>query len=72
MKRSPARRRSTGNHSLPLSGIGGGSANFGFHLVFFPAAYFLPGERFSVVAVVAWITAIERWNLNLFPYPSFT
>jgi hypothetical protein len=55
-----------------LSGVGVGSANFRFHLVFLPAACFLPGERFSVVAVVAWIAAIERRIVNLLPYPSFS
>ena len=46
-------------HSSPLRGISSGSANFRVHLVLFPAAYFLSGEGFGVVAVVAWITAID-------------
>jgi hypothetical protein len=55
---------------FPLSSGGGGPDNFLFHLVFFPAASFLSGEGFSVVAVVACITAIERGVVNLLPYPS--
>ena len=55
---------------LPLSGVGGSPGNFPFHLVFFPAARFLSGEGFSVVPVVAWITATERGVVNLLPYPS--
>src|SRR5258708_40235285 len=51
-----------------LSGVGVGSLNF--HLVFLPAACFLSGEGFSVVAVVAWVAAIERRVINLLPYPS--
>jgi len=54
----------------PLSGEGRGSGNFLFHLVFFPAAFFLSGEEFRVVTVVAWLTAIERGVVNLLPYPS--
>jgi|SRR5580704_11341803 hypothetical protein len=53
-----------------LSGVGMGSANFHFHLVFLPAACFLSGEEFSVVAVVAWVAAIECRVINLLPYPS--
>jgi hypothetical protein len=53
-----------------LSGVGGGSGTFQFHLVFFPTASFLSGEGFSVVAVVAWIAAIERGIVNLLPHPS--
>lgn len=70
----PLRRRcyATGDYSLRLSGAGVGSAKFHFHLMFFPAACFLSGEGFSVVAVVAWIAAIERRFVNLFPYPSFS
>ena len=51
-----------------LSGAGVGSPNF--HLVFLPAACVLSGEGFSVVAVVAWVAAIERRVINLLPYPS--
>jgi hypothetical protein len=39
-------------------------------LVFLPAACVLSGEGFSVVAVVAWVAAIERRVINLLPYPS--
>src|ERR1700687_396399 len=39
----------------PLSSAGCGSGNFPFHLVFFPAASLLYGERLRVVAAVAWI-----------------
>jgi hypothetical protein len=53
-----------------LSGAGSGSGNFAFHLVFFPAAYFLSSENFRVVTVIAWITAIERRVVNLLPHPS--
>jgi hypothetical protein len=53
-----------------LSGVGVGTANFHFHLVFLPAACFLSGEEFSVVAVVVWVVAIERRVINLLPYPS--
>lgn len=51
-----------------LSGVGVGLPNF--HLVFLPAACFLSGEGFSVVAVVAWVAAIECRVINLLPYPS--
>ena len=34
----------------PLSGVGVVPGNFLFHLMFFPAAYFLTGEEFGVVA----------------------
>src|ERR1700687_5068399 len=54
----------------PLSGIRSGPRNFLFHLVFFPAASFLAGEEFSVVSVVACITAFERGIVNFLPYPS--
>ena len=53
-----------------LGGVGGGSDNFPFHFVFFPTAPFVSFERFSVIAVVAWITTVERRVVNLFPYPS--
>src|SRR5882762_7726206 len=53
-----------------LSGVGVGSPNFHFHLVSLPAACFLSGEWFSVVAVVAWVAAIERRVINLLSYPS--
>jgi len=53
-----------------LSSAGCGSGNFSFHLVFFPAAPLVHGERLRVVAAVAWIAAIERGVVNLFPYPS--
>ena len=55
---------------IQLSGVGGGSDNFPFHFVFFPTASFLSGEGFSVIAMVAWIAAIERGVINLLPYPS--
>jgi len=54
----------------PLSSAGSGSSNFPFHLVFFPAASLPYGGGFRVVAVVAWIAAIESGVVNLFPYPS--
>ena len=38
----------------------------------FPAAYFLAGEEFGVVAAVARITAIARNVVNLFPNPSLS
>jgi hypothetical protein len=57
---------------IQLSGVGGGSDNFPFHFVFFPTAYFLSFEGFSVEAVVTWITAIERGVINLLPYPSLS
>jgi hypothetical protein len=53
-----------------LNGAGGGSDNFPVHFVFFPTASFLSFEGFSVIAVVACITAIERRVVNLLPYPS--
>jgi hypothetical protein len=56
------------NHRLLLSGVGVGSPNF--HLVFLPAAFFLSSEEFSVVAVVAWVAAIQRSVINLLSYPS--
>jgi hypothetical protein len=43
----------------PLSGARSAPQNFLFHLMFFPAASFLFGEGFSMVAVIAWIAAIE-------------
>lgn len=60
---------------FPLCGVpskprGYGTGNFLFHLMFFPAASFLPGEGFSVVTLVAWITSIERGIINLLSYPS--
>jgi hypothetical protein len=56
-----------GERSPPLSG---GSSNFPFHLVFFPAASFISDEGFGVVVVVGWISAIEKGVVNLLPYPS--
>jgi len=56
----------------PLSSVGGGSSNFPFHLVFFPAAYFLSSKAFGVIAMVTWITPIERGLVNLLPYPSLS
>ena len=55
---------------IVLRGVGGGSTNFAFHFVFFPTASFLPGERFSVVAVIPWITAIEGGVVNFHSDPS--
>lgn len=52
-----------------LSGVGLGSINFHLHLVLFPAACFLSGEGFSVVAEVAGLTTMERGIVNLLPYP---
>jgi hypothetical protein len=49
---------------------GSGPRNFLFHLMFLPAASFLPGEGFSMVALVARITSIERGVINLLSYPS--
>jgi len=60
----------TARAHIQLSGAGGGSDNFPFHFVFFPTASFLSGEGFSVVAVITWITAIERGVINLLPNPS--
>jgi hypothetical protein len=60
-----------GCFECPLSGPRSGPRNFLFHLMFFPAAFFLLGEEFSVVAVIAWIAAIEGGVVNLLPYPSF-
>jgi hypothetical protein len=60
---------------FPLCGVpckrrGCSPGNFLFHLMFFPAASFLPSEGFSVVTVVAWFTSIERGVVNLLSYPS--
>lgn len=60
------------DHSWPLGGVGIGSANFLFHLVFFPATYFLACERFSVIAVIAGITTIERRFVDLLSHPSLS
>ena len=49
-----------------------GSANFRFLSVFFPAACFLSGEGFSVIAAVAWIPAVEPGLANLLPHPSLS
>jgi hypothetical protein len=57
------------NKSNGSGGVGVDSVNLRFHLVFFPAAYFLPGEEFSVVATVTWVTVIECGVINLFSYP---
>ena len=54
--------------AVPLSGVGSVRGNFLFHLVFFPATWFLSGEGFS--AAVACITAIECGVVNLLAYPS--
>ena len=56
--------------SVLLSGVGGGSDNFPFYFVFFPAASFLSVQGFSMKAVVTWITAVECRVVNLLPYPS--
>ena len=53
-----------------LGGVGGGLDNFPLHFVFFPTASLLSFEWFSVIAVVSWITAVERRVVNLLPYPS--
>jgi hypothetical protein len=67
------RTRSFPNCSeCPLSGAGVIPGNFVFHLMFFPAAGFLAGEEFGVVAAVAGITAIARNVMNLFPNPSLS
>jgi ABC-type uncharacterized transport system permease subunit len=55
---------------IPLSAICRGSGDFLFHLMFFPATFFLSGEGFSVVAVVVCITAIDRGVVNLLSDPS--
>jgi hypothetical protein len=41
-------------------------------LVFFPTTYFLSVEEVGVIAVIAWIAAIERGFVNLLPHPSLT
>jgi hypothetical protein len=56
--------------SWSLSGVDDGSVSIHFHLVLFPTASFLPREGLGVVALVAWITAIERRVANLLSYPS--
>jgi hypothetical protein len=56
--------------NVPLSGVGGGSDNFPFHFVFFPTTSFLSFEGFSVIAVVIWVTGVERGVVNLLSYPS--
>src|SRR5271170_3400714 len=60
---------------FPLCGVpskrrGCGTGNFLFHLTFFPAASFPPGEGFSVVTAVAWFISIARRVKNLLSYPS--
>lgn len=45
-------------------------AIFHFHLVLFPAAYFLPGEEFSVIAAVARVAATGGRVVNLLSHPS--
>jgi hypothetical protein len=56
----------------PLSGVGVVPGNFLFHLMLFPAAYFLADEEFGVVAAVACITSIARRVVNFFPNPSLS
>ncbi len=46
--------------------------NFLFHVMFFPAAYFLAGEEFGVVAAVAHLNAIVRRVVNFFANPSLS
>jgi hypothetical protein len=57
---------------VPPVGVGVRLANYRFHLVFFPAACFLSGRGFGVVAAVAWIAAIERGVVNFLPHPPFS
>jgi hypothetical protein len=53
-----------------LSSVGLGSSDFSLHFVFFPAALFVSGEGFSVVAAVTWIMATMRGIVNLLAHPS--
>lgn len=47
-----------------------GSSDFSFHLVFFPAAFFLSAEAFGVEVLVGRILAIGPRVVNLLSYPS--
>ena len=57
-------------YGYTLRSVGRDSSCFPFHFVFFPAAFNLRGEGFSVVAAVTWIVAIMRNIVNLLAHPS--
>jgi hypothetical protein len=67
-KPRPLRRASTGL----LGGPRGHSGRLSFHLVLFPTAQFLAGEKSSMVTLVAWIMANEPRFVNFLSYPSLS